>query len=64
MHRGSLANNDWIQLNGPFNLFQIDSVDVPLRGQRGHGRTGRLAAGARSRSGTGSQTGPIVTTRT
>jgi PKD repeat protein/glucose/arabinose dehydrogenase len=26
VHRGSLANNDWIQLNGPFNLFQIDTV--------------------------------------
>jgi PKD repeat protein len=25
-HRGSLALNDWIQLNGPFNLQNIDSV--------------------------------------
>ena len=26
MHRGSLAAGDWIQLNGPFNLLNIDSV--------------------------------------
>ena len=25
---------DWMQLNGPFNLFQIDTVAVPLRGRR------------------------------
>jgi PKD repeat protein len=26
VHRSSLAAGDWIQLNGPFNLLQIDSV--------------------------------------
>ena len=26
MHRGSLAAGDWIQLNGPFNLLNINSV--------------------------------------
>ena len=26
MHRGSLGAGDWIQLNGPFNLLNIDSV--------------------------------------
>ena len=26
VHRGSLANNDWLQLNGPFNLANIDTV--------------------------------------
>ena len=26
VHRGSLGDGDWIQLNGPFNLFQIDSI--------------------------------------
>jgi hypothetical protein len=26
VHRGSLADGDWIQLNGPFNLFQINTV--------------------------------------
>src|SRR4051794_29567823 len=27
-HRNSLASGDWIQLNGPFNLHQIDTVTV------------------------------------
>ena len=26
MHRGSLAAGDWIQLNGPFNLLNINSI--------------------------------------
>ena len=26
VHRGSLAAADWIQLNGPFNLFQADTI--------------------------------------
>ena len=26
VHRGSLAAGDWIQLNGPFNLLNINSV--------------------------------------
>jgi PKD repeat protein/glucose/arabinose dehydrogenase/type 1 glutamine amidotransferase len=26
LHRGSISNNDWVQLNGPFNLHQIESV--------------------------------------
>jgi cytochrome c len=25
-HRGSLSNNDWIRLNGPFNLLNIDEL--------------------------------------
>jgi PKD repeat protein len=25
-HRGSLSNNDWIELNGPLNLLNIDSL--------------------------------------
>ncbi|HSK51322.1 MAG TPA: ThuA domain-containing protein [Clostridia bacterium] len=25
-HRGSLSNNDWLRLNGPFNLLNIDSL--------------------------------------
>ena len=35
---------DWIQLNGPFNLLQIDIGHVPLRG-RGRRPHRRLAAG-------------------
>ena len=26
LHRGSIAATDWLQLNGPFNLFQVDSI--------------------------------------
>ena len=28
VHRASLGNGDWIQLNGPFNLHQIDTVTI------------------------------------
>ena len=55
------ATDDWIQLNGPFNLHQIDSVTVRYA-DNAAGRTGRARRWRRSRSGTGSQTGPIVTT--
>ena len=67
MHRGGLANSDWIQLNGPFNLHQIDSVtfrvaDVPPGGQNPPPPRvpGDPLAAIEIR--TGSQTGPIVTT--
>ena len=65
VHRSSLANDDWIQLNGPFNLFQIDSVDVPLRRRPADGHDQPRVAGsplAAIEVRTGSQTGPIVTT--
>ena len=26
LHRGSLSSGDWIQLNGPYNLVNIDSI--------------------------------------
>ena len=65
VHRGGLGNNDWMQLNGPFNLFQIDSVtfrvaDVPPRAWPSRGR--RLAAGG-DRGPHGLADRPIVTTR-
>ena len=44
MHRGSLAPADWIRLNGPFNLVNIDSVTFRVA-DTADGRTGRLAAG-------------------
>ena len=37
-HRGSLSNNDWIRLNGPFNLHQIDSLTFRVADAQG-GRT-------------------------
>ena len=44
LHRNSIATTDWLQLNGPFNLFQINTVVVPLRGS-GRRPHGRVAAG-------------------
>jgi PKD repeat protein len=59
-HRGSLANNDWIRLNGPFNLHQINSLTVRYA-DAATGRTvGSALAAIEVR--TGSQTGPLVTT--
>ncbi|MDA0182832.1 ThuA domain-containing protein [Solirubrobacter phytolaccae] len=60
LHRNSLASGDWIQLNGPFNLHQIDSVTVRYTDNAG-GRTVGSPLGA-IEVRTGSQTGPIVTT--
>jgi hypothetical protein len=60
VHRGSLAAGDWIQLNGPFNLFQIDTVTSRVA-DAGNGRTAgsRLAAIEVRQD---SITGPILTT--
>ena len=44
MHRSSLAAGDWIQLNGPFNLLNIDTITFRVRG-RGRRPHRRLAAG-------------------
>ena len=43
-HRGSLAPGDWIQLNGPFNLVNIDSLTFRVA-DTADGPHGRLAAG-------------------
>ena len=60
MHRNSLASGDWIQLNGPFNLFQIDSMTVRYA-DNAAGRTVGSPLGA-IEVRTGSPTGPIATT--
>jgi hypothetical protein len=60
VHRGSLSNNDWIQLNGPFNLHQIDSLTVRYTDASGGREVGSPLGAIEVR--TGSQTGPIVTT--
>ena len=39
MHRGSLGAGDWIQLNGPFNLANINSVTFRVA-DAAAGRTG------------------------
>ncbi len=60
VHRGSLSAGDWIQLNGPFNLFQIDTVAFRVA-DAGNGRTaGSPLAAIEVRAD--SITGPIVTT--
>ena len=60
VHRNSLAIGDWIKLNGPFNLHQIDTVTVRYA-DNAAGRTVGSPLGA-IEVRTGSQTGPIVTT--
>ncbi len=48
VHRGSLAAGDWVQLNGPFNLFQADSITfrvADVSRQPARPADGRLAAG-------------------
>ena len=40
MHRGSLGNGDWIKLNGPFNLVNIDSLTFRTSGGSGAAGTG------------------------
>ena len=65
LHRGSLAAADWIQLNGPFNLFQIDTVsfrvaDVPPAANGTPRTVGSPLAAIEIRQD--SITGPIVTT--
>jgi PKD repeat protein len=60
VHRGSLANNDWIQLNGPYNLFQIDSVTFRYADGGGGRTVGSPLAAVEVRQD--SVTGPILTT--
>ena len=60
MHRGSLAPGDWIRLNGPFNLVNINSITLRVA-DTANGRTaGSPLAAAELR--TGSATGDLVTT--
>jgi PKD repeat protein/glucose/arabinose dehydrogenase len=60
VHRGSLANNDWIQLNGPFNLTNIDSITFRVA-DGGNGRTAGSPLAA-IEVHQDSITGPILTT--
>ena len=60
MHRASLGNGDWIQLNGPFNLHQIDTVTIRYA-DNGNGRTVGSPLGA-IEVRTGAPDGPLVTT--
>ena len=60
VHRASIGNGDWIQLNGPFNLFQIDTVTIRYA-DNGNGRTvGSPLAAIEVR--TDAPDGPLVTT--
>ena len=59
-HRGSLAPNDWIQLNGPYNLVNINSLTFRVADTAGGRVAGSPLAAVELR--TGSATGPIVDT--
>ena len=60
VHRGSLAAGDWIQLNGPFNLFEHQLDHVPRRRHGSRARPGSPLAAVEIRQD--SITGPIVQT--
>ena len=65
VHRSSLAAGDWLQLNGPFNLFQADSITFRVADAQpapaGRPRTaGSPLAAIEIRQD--SITGPILTT--
>jgi len=59
-HRGSLGAGDWIQLNGPFNLVNINSLTFRVADTAGGRTAGSPLAAVELR--TGSATGPIVDT--
>jgi PKD repeat protein/type 1 glutamine amidotransferase len=59
-HRGSLAPGDWIQLNGPFNLVNINSLTFRVADTAAGRTAGSPLAAVELR--TGSATGPIVDT--
>jgi PKD repeat protein len=59
-HRGSLAAGDWIQLNGPFNLLNINAITFRVA-DAAAGRVAGSPLGAVELR-TGSATGPVVST--
>ena len=59
-HRASLAPGDWLQLNGPFNLVNINSVTFRVADSENGRTAGSPLAAVELR--TGSPTGPIVST--
>jgi hypothetical protein len=48
-HRGSLSNNDWIQLNGPFNLLNISALTFRVADGGGGGTPGNPLAAVQVR---------------
>ncbi|HEX6022178.1 MAG TPA: PKD domain-containing protein, partial [Solirubrobacter sp.] len=60
-HRGSLTAGDWIQLNGPFNLHQIDTVSFRVADAAAGRTAGSPLAAIEVRTGSAT-TGPIVAT--
>ncbi len=59
-HRGSLAAGDWIQLNGPFNLVNINSITFRVADAAAGRTAGTPLASIELRQD--SITGPILTT--
>ena len=64
VHRVSLAAGDWMQLNGPFNLFQADSITFRVSDVSRRDRPPRTAGSplAAIEIRQDSITGPILTT--
>ena len=60
LHRGSLAAGDWIEINGPINLLNINSVTFRVA-DNNNGRTAGSPLGA-VQIRTGAPDGPIVST--
>jgi hypothetical protein len=60
VHRGSLGAGDWIQLNGPFNLVNINSVSFRVADAGGGRTAGSPLAAIEVRQD--AVDGPIVTT--
>ncbi|HEX6021251.1 MAG TPA: PQQ-dependent sugar dehydrogenase, partial [Solirubrobacter sp.] len=60
VHRGSLSAGDWIQLNGPFNLLNIDSISFRVADAGGGRTAGTPLAAIEIRQD--AVDGPIVTT--
>jgi hypothetical protein len=60
VHRSSLAAGDWVQLNGPFNLFQADSITFRVADAAAGRTAGSPLAAIEIRQD--SITGPILTT--
>jgi type 1 glutamine amidotransferase len=60
LHRGSLSNGDWIELNGPINLLNINSLTFRVADTAGGRTVGSPLAAVEVR--TGAIDGPIVLT--
>ena len=60
LHRNSIATTDWLQLNGPFNLFQINTVAIRFADGAAGRTVGSALAGIDIRQD--SITGPVIAT--